>query len=96
MVFNTAFNNISVISWVSVLLVEEHGENHRPVASHQQTLSHDVVLSTTRHEWDSNSQLLVVIGTDCISSCKSNYHTITTTTAPYLALEIQVLACIFY
>ena len=27
---------------------------------------------------------LVVIGTDCISSCKSNYHTITTTTAPLL------------
>jgi hypothetical protein len=24
---------------------------------------------------------LVVIGTDCIDSCKSNYHTITTTTA---------------
>jgi len=24
----------------------------------------------------------VVIGTDCIGSCKSNYHTITTTTAP--------------
>jgi len=23
----------------------------------------------------------VVIGTDCIGSCKSNYHTITTTTA---------------
>jgi hypothetical protein len=44
MVFNTAFNNISVISWVSVLLVEEPGENHRPVASHRQTLSHDVHL----------------------------------------------------
>jgi hypothetical protein len=31
--FNTTFNNISVISWWSVLLVEEtniHGENHRP------------------------------------------------------------------
>jgi hypothetical protein len=26
---------------------------------------------------------LVVIGTDCIGSCKSNYHTITTTMAPY-------------
>jgi hypothetical protein len=26
--------------------------------------------------------MLVVIGTDCIGSCKSNYHTITTTTAP--------------
>jgi hypothetical protein len=38
--------NISVISWQSVLLVEETGgpwENHRPVASHWQTLSHNVV-----------------------------------------------------
>jgi hypothetical protein len=25
----------------------------------------------------------VVIGTDCIGSCKSNYHTITATTTPY-------------
>ena len=35
-VFNATFNIISVISWRSVLLVEEtggHGENHRPVAS---------------------------------------------------------------
>jgi hypothetical protein len=33
MVFNVIFNNISVISWRSVLLVEEIGgpvENHRP------------------------------------------------------------------
>jgi hypothetical protein len=32
MVFNTIFNNISVISWQSVLLVEETGlpgENHK-------------------------------------------------------------------
>jgi hypothetical protein len=37
MVFNTTFNNISVISWRSVLLMEETGvpgENHRSVASH--------------------------------------------------------------
>ena len=34
MVLNATFNNISVISWLSVLLVEEIGENHRPVASH--------------------------------------------------------------
>ena len=36
MVFNATFNNISVISWLSVLLVEEAvvpGENHRPAAS---------------------------------------------------------------
>ena len=46
MVFNATFNNISVISRQSVLLVEEtggHGENYRPVASHWQTLSHNVV-----------------------------------------------------
>ena len=45
-VFNATFNNISVISWRSVLLVEEPGgreENHRPVASPWQTLSHNVV-----------------------------------------------------
>ena len=37
MVFNATFNNISVISWRSLLLVEETGvlgEKHRPVASH--------------------------------------------------------------
>jgi hypothetical protein len=33
-VFNATFNNISVISWRSVLLMEETGENHWPVASH--------------------------------------------------------------
>jgi len=33
-VLNVTFNNISVISWLSVLLVEETEENHRPAASH--------------------------------------------------------------
>jgi hypothetical protein len=31
MVLNGTFNNISVISWRSVILMEEIGENHRPV-----------------------------------------------------------------
>jgi len=34
LVFNATFNNILAISWRSVLLGEETGENHRPVASH--------------------------------------------------------------
>jgi len=37
MLFNATFNNISVISWLSVLLVEETGgpgENHQPVTIH--------------------------------------------------------------
>jgi hypothetical protein len=52
MVFNSTFNNISDISWRSVVLVEETGvlrENNRPAASHAQTLSHNVVSSTLRH-----------------------------------------------
>jgi hypothetical protein len=57
-VFNATFNNISVISWRSVLLVEETGvpgETHRPVTSYLQTVSHNVVSSTPSHERDSNS-----------------------------------------
>ena len=56
MVFNATFNNISVISCRSVLLVEETGKTHLPAISHWQTLSHNVVSSTPRHERDSNSQ----------------------------------------
>jgi hypothetical protein len=32
---------------------------------------------------------LVVIGTDCIGNCKSNYHTITTMTAPWVKDKIN-------
>jgi hypothetical protein len=48
MVFNATFNIILVISWRSVLLLKQTGvpeENHRPVGSHCQTLSHNVVSS---------------------------------------------------
>ena len=51
MVFNATFNNISVILWQSVLLVEESGKNHR------QIISHKVESSTPSHEWNWNSQL---------------------------------------
>ena len=46
LMFNATFNNILVISWWSVLLVEETGgprENHRPVTN---ILSHNAVSST--------------------------------------------------
>ena len=51
MVFNVTFNNIPVILWQSILLVEEIGvprDNHRPATSHCQTLFHNVVSSTPR------------------------------------------------
>ena len=53
MVFNATFNNISVISWQSVLLMEEtgvSGENHQPASSHWQTqlkTSFELVFVTT-------------------------------------------------
>jgi len=54
LVFKASLNSISVISWWSVLLVEETGENHRPVASHWQTLS-QWCIEYTSPERDSKS-----------------------------------------
>jgi hypothetical protein len=54
MVFNVTFNN-SFSYIVSVSFID--WENHRPVANHWQTLSHNIVLSTPRHERNLNSQL---------------------------------------
>jgi len=60
MVFNTTFNNILVISWQSVLLVRkpEYPENTTDFPQVTDKLYHiNVVSSTPRHEWSSNSQL---------------------------------------
>jgi hypothetical protein len=72
MMFNTTFKNISVISWRSVLLVEETGgsrENNQPVASHRQL--YHIMLYTSPWSWFELTTS-VVIGTDCIGSCKFN------------------------
>jgi len=68
-------------------------ENHRLVASHWQTLSHNVVPSTTHHERVGfELTTLVTRSTDCLGSFKSNYHTITATRAlPVLWYLFQVL-----
>ena len=74
MVLIATFNNISYIVVVSFI----GGEIHRPIARHRQTLSHSVVSSSP--DLSRIQTKLVVIGTDSIGSCKSNYRTITTTT----------------
>jgi hypothetical protein len=82
-VFN---NNISVISWRSVLLVEETGvpgENHRPVGSHWQTLSHnDIVESGVKHHnLNTNPQYCICFHdfrtffpSKCVNNCTFNVN----------------------
>jgi hypothetical protein len=63
MVFRAIFNNISAMSCKLVLLVEETWvprENHRPVASHWQTLSHNVI-SKSLYSWNYKGAIVVVI-----------------------------------
>ena len=63
MAINTTFNNLSSISWWSVLLVEEtgvHGENNRPAASHWQTLqycSYMLHYYDTIFKWQSEAEI---------------------------------------
>jgi len=52
-------------------------------------LSHNVVSSTHRLGGIRTRNVLV-IGTDCIGSCKSNYYMITTTTSPYINVWLYI------
>jgi hypothetical protein len=80
MVFNATLSNSSAMSLRSVLLVEDTGlpgvKLSVPVASHWQTLSHNVVSTTPRHERDPNWSA------GCTDSCQFTYHKIATTTIP--------------
>ena len=84
MVFNATLNNISAISWQSVLLVKETWvprENHWP--EHCKSLTNFITLLFRFHLAMSGIQThnisTLVTGTDCTGSCKSNnqvYYTI--------------------
>jgi hypothetical protein len=75
-VFNVTFNNISAISWWLVLLVEE---NWVPGEKSLTNFNIKCCIEYTSHRREFELTTLVLIGTDCIGSYKSNYHTITTT-----------------
>ena len=104
MLFNAIFNSISIISWWSVLLVQETGvPGEQPQVADK--LYH-IMLYWVNLVWAwFELSTLVMIGTNCTGSCKSNYHTITSPTAPFLggweiclngtALRINVKKTIF-
>ena len=97
--FNAAFNNSAVISWRSVLLVEETGvlwENHWPVVNHWQTVLHNAVSSKPRHKRGSKLTTLAMIVTDCTGCCKSNYHTTTITTTPLTSEYMLNMSSLFF
>ena len=93
MLFNTTFNNIIVISWLSVLLVEETRENHRKEQVTDK-LYHIMLYTSPWSRFKLTTT--VVIGTDCLGSCKSNYHTITAMTAPQIGFNLETWHVIFY
>jgi hypothetical protein len=83
---NATFNNISVISWQSLSLIDgENQSTRRKPSTCRKSLANFIAKCCSEYTspWAAfELTTLVVIGNDCTGSCKSNYHMITTTVTP--------------
>jgi hypothetical protein len=91
MVFNATF--------ISVLLVEEIGRIRRKPLTCHKSLTNFITYCCIEYilSWAGlELTALVVIGTDCIGSGKSNYYTIKTMTTPSIIWEVNSFSLIYF
>jgi hypothetical protein len=82
MVFIATFNNISVISWPVSFIDGGLWEKTTDLSQVTDKLYHIMFYTSPWSRFELTTS--VVIGTDCIGICKSNYHVITTNDSPFL------------
>ena len=79
--FNATFNNTSVISWWSVLLVEETGKKHQ-TTQFIDNLHHIKLYRVHLAMNEIQTHNFIGDRHRCTGSCKSNHHIIGITTTP--------------
>ena len=84
-----AFNNSSAISWRSVVLMEETEDPEKTIDLPQVASKLYLIMLDTSPSTRFELTTSVVISTDCIGSCKSNYHAIMSMTATGLGWDME-------
>ena len=90
MAFDATFNNIAVIARPVLLVDKTEGPGGKPLTCRKWLINSITMLYIS--PWSRlEITTSVVIGTDCICSCKSNYHAITITKVPLSIIYLHVL-----